>query len=76
MTLLSYISKYYKGSQTLFASAVDVKPPQVTQWLKKKYIVINHVLYSPRRNLPLYSDKDKQSSFSLESSPLNQIKNT
>ncbi|NIG47334.1 helix-turn-helix domain-containing protein [Klebsiella sp. Ap-873] len=52
MTLLIYIEKYYGGSQAAFARAVGVKPPQVTQWIDKKFIVVDHELYSPRRNLP------------------------
>ena len=63
--LLSYISKYYRGSQVLYAMSEGVKPPQVTQWIKKNYIVIDHVLYSPRRNLRLYDDSHKQKELEL-----------
>ncbi|HFF8537508.1 TPA: hypothetical protein ACGEYK_001638 [Raoultella ornithinolytica] len=52
MTLLIYIEKHYDGSQAAFARAVGVKPPQVTQWIDKKFIVVDHELYSPRRILP------------------------
>ncbi|MHC3013682.1 hypothetical protein [Klebsiella oxytoca] len=52
MPLIEYIEKYYDGSQAAFARAVGVKPPQVTQWIDKKFIVVNHELYSPRRILP------------------------
>ncbi|HHG1746617.1 TPA: helix-turn-helix domain-containing protein [Klebsiella pneumoniae] len=52
MPLIEYIEKYYGGSQATFARAVGVKPPQVTQWIEKKFIVVDHNLYSPRRVLP------------------------
>ena len=52
MTLLIYIEKYYDGSQVAFARAAGVKPQQVTQWIDKKFIVVDHALYSPRRSLP------------------------
>ena len=51
MKLIDYIANYYDGSQTAFANAQSVKPQQVTQWIKKEFIVIDHVLYSPRRDL-------------------------
>lgn len=51
MTLTEYIEKYHAGSQADFARSCDVKPQQVTQWVNKGFIVVNHVLYSPRRSL-------------------------
>jgi DNA-binding transcriptional regulator YdaS (Cro superfamily) len=51
MNLVDYINKQYNGSQAAFAKAQGVKPPQVTQWLNKGFIVVNGVLYSPRREL-------------------------
>lgn len=51
MKLIDYIEKYYQSNQRAFADAQGVKPPQVTQWLNKDFIVIDHVLYSPRREL-------------------------
>ncbi|MCL8323702.1 helix-turn-helix domain-containing protein [Providencia thailandensis] len=51
MTLIEYINTHYNGSQKDFASKLDIKPQQVTQWINKDFIVINHVLYSPRRDL-------------------------
>lgn len=41
----------YNGSNTDFAVAQGVKPQQVTQWKKNGFIVVEHVLYSPRREL-------------------------
>lgn len=55
MELAEYITQFYGGSQAEFAKAAGVKPQQVTQWLDKKFIVVNHMLYSPRRELPLFS---------------------
>ena len=53
MRLLEYISKYYDGNQSSFARSCNVSPSQVTQWVRKEFIVVDHVLYSPRRELEL-----------------------
>lgn len=42
MPLIEYINKFYRGNQASF---------QVTQWINKGFIVVNHTLYSPRRKL-------------------------
>ncbi len=51
MPLINYIKKYYNGNQASFARLTGVQPAQVTQWLDKKFIVVDHTLYSPRRKL-------------------------
>lgn len=51
MSLEDYINANYGGSQRAFADAQGVKPPQVTQWLDKGFIVVDHILYSKRREL-------------------------
>ncbi len=51
MKLSDYIAANYGGNQKAFAEAQGVQPPQVTQWIKKKFIVVDGVLYSPRRKL-------------------------
>jgi len=51
MVLTDYINKYYGGNQAAFARAQGVKPPQVSQWIDKGFIVIDHRLYSHRRDL-------------------------
>jgi hypothetical protein len=51
MSLLEYINKHYGGNQAAFAKVQGVKPPQVTQWINKGFIVVDDVLYSPRREL-------------------------
>jgi DNA-binding transcriptional regulator YdaS (Cro superfamily) len=51
MVLIEYIKKEHGGNQAAFAQAQGVKPPQVTQWINKEFIVVNGVLYSPRRAL-------------------------
>ena len=51
MVLIEYIEKHYGGNQAAFAKAQKVQPPQITQWINKKYIVVDGVLYSPRRIL-------------------------
>lgn len=53
MNLLDYIAANYSGSQSEFAKSQGVKPQQVTQWINKKFIVVDHVLYSPRRELEI-----------------------
>ncbi|EAW3492547.1 hypothetical protein LDU51_001961 [Salmonella enterica] len=52
MKLTDYIEKHYDGNKTEFARQVGVKPPQVHQWIEMKCIVIDGVMYSPRRELP------------------------
>ena len=52
MELTEYIDKNYGGNKTEFARAVGVKPPQVHQWIEMKCIVVDGVMYSPRRELP------------------------
>ena len=49
--LSDYIQKHYSGNQAAFAKSQDVAPQQVTKWLKMKCIVVDGVLYSPRREL-------------------------
>jgi len=49
--LVDHIEKHYGGNQAAFAKAQDVKPQQVTKWLNMECIVVNGVLYSPRRTL-------------------------
>ncbi len=50
MKLIDYITANY-GSQRAFARFQGIEPPQVSQWLKREFIVVDHVLYSPRREL-------------------------
>lgn len=52
MTLQEYINQHYNGSQAEFARAAGVQRQQVTQWISKKFIVVDGALYSPRRELP------------------------
>lgn len=56
-TLTEYIAVYFGGSQRAFAKAQGVLPQQVTQWLSKNFIVVNHSLYSPRRDLSLLASQ-------------------
>lgn len=51
VSLREYINLEHKGSQVKFAVANGVKKQQVTQWLNKEFIVVDEVLYSPRREL-------------------------
>ena len=51
MPLIEYINKFYLANQTSFSRLTGVQPAQVTQWINKGFIVVNHTLYSPRRKL-------------------------
>jgi len=50
-TLKAYITREHGGSQSDFARACGVDRQQVTQWIKKEFIVVNGALYSKRRDL-------------------------
>ena len=50
-TLSEWIDEHFDGNQRAFAAAQGVQPPQVTQWIKKDFIVVDCCLYSPRRSL-------------------------
>ncbi|MDL4446319.1 hypothetical protein [Klebsiella michiganensis] len=51
MKLIDYIDKYYGGNKSEFARVNDVLPQAITKWIAGDYIVIDGVLYSPRREL-------------------------
>ena len=53
MKLIDHISKHHGGNQAKFAREIDppVAARQVTQWINKGFIVVDGVLYSPRRKL-------------------------
>lgn len=50
-TLREYINREHGGSQVRFAEANGVRKAQITQWINKKFIVVDGVLHSPRREL-------------------------
>jgi DNA-binding transcriptional regulator YdaS (Cro superfamily) len=50
-TLRQYIDENFGGNQRAFADAQGVKPPQVTQWINKNFVVVGDDLYSFRRHL-------------------------
>ena len=51
LSLHDYINRYFGGVQADFADAQGVSRQQVTQWLNKGFIVVDHVLHSKRRDL-------------------------
>jgi DNA-binding transcriptional regulator YdaS (Cro superfamily) len=51
MLLLDFIRAEFCGIQARFAVAQDVARPQVTQWIKRGFVVADWALYSPRRTL-------------------------
>ena len=50
MPIKEYIALMYE-SQAHFARVQGVAPAQVTQWINMNCIVINEIIYSPRRNI-------------------------
>lgn len=58
MHLADYIEQFFKGVRKDFAAAQGVKPAQITQWLKKDFIVVNGILYSPRRSIKKEVEND------------------
>jgi len=50
-TLKEYINREHGGSQVQFAEANGVKKQQVYKWIVANFIVVDGVLYSPRREL-------------------------
>jgi hypothetical protein len=57
MPLKDYINLFYKGEKpkTDFANSEGVQAPQVTQWIKKNFMVVDHELMSHRRFLSLHN---------------------
>ena len=51
MKLTDYIKKYYEDNKAAFARSQEADPQQVSVWVRKGFIVIDHILYSPRRVL-------------------------
>ena len=58
-TLTEYIARQHSGSQLDFAKTNCVMKQQVTQWIAKNFIVVDGVLYSPRRELITPQDESK-----------------
>lgn len=48
--LMDYIRQHH-GTQRRFAAQQKVHPQQVTVWIKSGYIVVDGIMYSPRRHL-------------------------
>ena len=51
MKLIDYITLNHNGNRSAFGRAVGVSRQHVNDWLNKKYIIVDGVLYSPRRSL-------------------------
>ncbi|HDG1101530.1 TPA: hypothetical protein PCY80_000297 [Klebsiella aerogenes] len=51
MKLIEYIDKNYGGNKSEFARSQGVLPQMVNKWINGDYIVIDGVLYSPRREI-------------------------
>lgn len=52
MTLRDYIANYYGGNNSEFARATGETRQQVNKWISKGYIVVNHTLCKPHKELP------------------------
>ncbi|QKJ88035.1 hypothetical protein PMPD1_3102 [Paramixta manurensis] len=55
MLLHNYINDTFGGNQSEFARHMGVNRQQVTRWINESWIVINDVMYSPRREIPEYT---------------------
>nr|WP_147195986.1 helix-turn-helix domain-containing protein [Pantoea sp. CCBC3-3-1] len=51
MPLTEYIAARFGGNQSEFARHVGVNRQQVTRWINEGFIVVDGILYSPRRNI-------------------------
>lgn len=51
MNLNQYIQEAYQGNKAAFARDQNVHPQQVSEWVRKGFIVVEGLLYSPRRAL-------------------------
>lgn len=51
MNIKEYISTNHNGNKAKFAKSQGVNPQQITKWVNMKCIVVDGVLYSPRREL-------------------------
>lgn len=58
MLLNKYIETNFGGNKSAFARHVGVIPQQVTKWINDKWIIVDGVLYSPRREVD--NDNPKQ----------------
>lgn len=59
MKLTEYIDKNFNGNKAEFARHMGVKAPQVHQWIAMECIVVDGVMYSPRREIPSTEIKSK-----------------
>ena len=51
MKLKDHIAASHGGVNARFARSEGVSDQQITQWVNKKFIVVDGVMYSPRRVL-------------------------
>jgi hypothetical protein len=52
MSLLDYINANFNGNQSEFARHMEVDAQAVRKWVRAGWIVVNNMLYSPRREIP------------------------
>lgn len=52
MPLIDYIAANFGGNNSEFARHMGVTRQKVNDWLNNKYIVVDNMLYSPRREVP------------------------
>lgn len=52
MLLSNYIKENFADNKAAFARHVGVEPQAVTKWIKANWIIIDNILYSPRREVP------------------------
>jgi len=52
MPLTEYIAMNFAGNNSEFARHMGVDRQKVGLWIKSGWVVINGILYSPRRDIP------------------------
>ncbi|EMH4161643.1 hypothetical protein RJ498_000859 [Pluralibacter gergoviae] len=52
MPLEQYITLYFDGNKSEFARHMSINRQQITKWINGGWIVVNHQLFSPQRDVP------------------------
>ncbi|OHT22727.1 hypothetical protein A3Q29_09495 [Providencia stuartii] len=57
MDIENFINENYGGNKKKFADACKVYPQQVSKWVKNNNIIIDGVMYSPLREIPIEANE-------------------
>lgn len=58
MGLEDYINTHHEGNKAAFARSMNTIPQTVTRWVNDGFIVVDGVLYSPRREILNLTEND------------------